>query len=49
MSRSSNTRSVEGTEHPTASRCEVIWDGCKRVSVQNVAGWLDVPVRVLPS
>ncbi len=27
---------------------EVIWDGCKRVSMQNVAGWSNVPVRVLP-
>jgi cytochrome P450 len=26
---------------------EVIWDGCKRVSMQNVAGWSHVPVRVL--
>jgi cytochrome P450 len=29
-------------------RYEVIWDGCKRVSMQNVAGWSNVPVRVLP-
>jgi cytochrome P450 len=28
-------------------RYEVIWDGCKRVSMQNVAGWSNVPVRVL--
>jgi cytochrome P450 len=27
---------------------EVIWDGCQRVSMQNVAGWSNVPVRVLP-
>jgi hypothetical protein len=26
----------------------VIWDDCKRVSMQNVAGWSNVPVRVLP-
>jgi cytochrome P450 len=29
-------------------RYEVIWDGCKRVSMSNVAGWSNVPVRVLP-
>ncbi|GBG36283.1 cytochrome P450 [Mycobacterium montefiorense] len=29
-------------------RYEVIWDDCKRVSMQNVAGWSNVPVRVLP-
>jgi cytochrome P450 len=29
-------------------RYEVIWDGCKRVSMQNVAGWSNVPVRVVP-
>jgi cytochrome P450 len=29
-------------------RYEVIWDGCKRVSMTNVAGWSNVPVRVLP-
>jgi cytochrome P450 len=29
-------------------RYEVIWDRCKRVSMQNVAGWSNVPVRVLP-
>jgi cytochrome P450 len=29
-------------------RYEVIWDGCKRVSMQNVAGWSNVPVRMLP-
>lgn len=29
-------------------RYEVLWDGCKRVSVTNVAGWSNVPVRVLP-
>ncbi|MBV9321599.1 MAG: cytochrome P450 [Mycobacterium sp.] len=28
-------------------RYEVIWDGCQRVSMQNVAGWSHVPVRVL--
>lgn len=28
-------------------RYEVLWDGCKRVSMQNVAGWSHVPVRVL--
>jgi cytochrome P450 len=28
-------------------RYEVIWDGCRRVSMQNVAGWSNVPVRVL--
>jgi len=28
-------------------RYEVIWDGCKRVSMTNVAGWSNVPVRVL--
>ncbi|OBI89409.1 cytochrome P450 [Mycobacterium sp. 1245805.9] len=28
-------------------RYEVIWDGCKRVTMQNVAGWSNVPVRVL--
>src|SRR5271170_1861583 len=27
-------------------RYEVFWEGCKRVSMQNVAGWLNVPVRV---
>jgi cytochrome P450 len=27
---------------------EVIWEGCKRVTMQNVAGWSNVPVRVLP-
>jgi cytochrome P450 len=27
-------------------RYEVIWDDCKRVSMQNVAGWSHVPVRV---
>ena len=26
---------------------EVDWDGCKRVNMQNVAGWSSVPVRVL--
>ena len=26
---------------------EVQWDGCERVSMQNVAGWSRVPVRVL--
>jgi cytochrome P450 len=25
---------------------EVQWDGCKRVTMQNVAGWLNVPVKV---
>ena len=29
-------------------RYEVIWDDCKRVTMQNVAGWSNVPVRVLP-
>ena len=29
-------------------RYEVLWDGCKRVSMTNVAGWSNVPVRVLP-
>lgn len=28
-------------------RYEVIWDECKRVAMQNVAGWSHVPVRVL--
>jgi cytochrome P450 len=28
-------------------RYEVIWDECKRVAAQNVAGWSSVPVRVL--
>ncbi|OBA71640.1 cytochrome [Mycobacterium sp. 1554424.7] len=28
-------------------RYEVIWAGCKRVTMQNVAGWSNVPVRVL--
>jgi cytochrome P450 len=28
-------------------RYEVDWDGCKRVHMQNVAGWQNVPVRVL--
>jgi hypothetical protein len=28
-------------------RYEVDWDGCKRVTMQNVAGWLNVPVKVL--
>jgi cytochrome P450 len=28
-------------------RYEVLWDGCKRVTMQNVAGWLNVPVQVL--
>lgn len=27
-------------------RYEVLWDGCKRVTMQNVAGWSHVPVRV---
>ena len=27
-------------------RYEVDWDGCKRVTMQNVAGWLNVPVKV---
>lgn len=27
-------------------RYEVQWDGCRRVSMQNVAGWSHVPVRV---
>ncbi|MEZ0365477.1 cytochrome P450 [Mycobacterium sp. pUA109] len=29
-------------------RYEVLWEGCQRVSMQNVAGWSHVPVRVLP-
>jgi cytochrome P450 len=29
-------------------RYEVLWDECRRVSMQNVAGWSNVPVRVLP-
>jgi cytochrome P450 len=28
-------------------RYEVDWDGCRRVNMQNVAGWQNVPVRVL--
>ncbi|WP_199254250.1 cytochrome P450 [Mycolicibacterium mengxianglii] len=28
-------------------RFEVDWDGCRRVNMQNVAGWANVPVRVL--
>ncbi|MBX8691765.1 cytochrome P450 [Mycobacterium sp. 20091114027_K0903767] len=28
-------------------RYEVDWDGCERVNMQNVAGWSNVPVRVL--
>lgn len=28
-------------------RYEVQWEGCKRVNMQNVAGWNNVPVRVL--
>ncbi|CAN5787834.1 cytochrome P450 [soil metagenome] len=28
-------------------RFEVDWNGCKRVNMQNVAGWGNVPVRVL--
>ncbi len=28
-------------------RFEVDWSGCKRVNMQNVAGWSNVPVRVL--
>jgi cytochrome P450 len=28
-------------------RYEVDWDNCKRVHMQNVAGWQNVPVRVL--
>ena len=28
-------------------RYEVDWDGCKRVNMQNVAGWSSVPVRVV--
>ncbi|BBX93634.1 cytochrome P450 [Mycolicibacterium boenickei] len=28
-------------------RYEVDWEGCKRVNMQNVAGWSNVPVRVL--
>ena len=29
-------------------RYEVRWDGCRRVSMQNVSGWANVPVRILP-
>ncbi|MFF2395519.1 MULTISPECIES: cytochrome P450 [unclassified Nocardia] len=29
-------------------RYEVDWDGCQRVNMQNLAGWNNVPVRVLP-
>jgi cytochrome P450 len=28
-------------------RYEVLWDECRRVAMQNVAGWSHVPVRVL--
>ncbi|MDT5045149.1 MAG: hypothetical protein QOG75_1002, partial [Mycobacterium sp.] len=28
-------------------RYKVLWEGCKRVTMQNVAGWLNVPVKVL--
>jgi cytochrome P450 len=28
-------------------RYDVMWDRCKRVNMQNVAGWCNVPVRVL--
>ncbi len=28
-------------------RYEVHWDGCQKVSMQNVAGWSHVPVRIL--
>lgn len=28
-------------------RYEVDWDGCRRVNMQNVAGWSNVPVKVL--
>ncbi|WP_051015182.1 cytochrome P450 [Mycolicibacterium vaccae] len=28
-------------------RYEVLWDDCRRVAMQNVAGWSHVPVRVL--
>jgi cytochrome P450 len=28
-------------------RYEVDWDGCKRVTMQNVAGWKHVPVKVI--
>jgi hypothetical protein len=28
-------------------RYEVQWDDCTRVTMQNVAGWLNVPVKVL--
>ncbi|WP_370332991.1 cytochrome P450 [Mycolicibacterium hippocampi] len=28
-------------------RYEVRWEGCRRVSMQNVAGWSHVPVRIL--
>jgi hypothetical protein len=27
-------------------RYEVLWDDCRRVAMQNVAGWSHVPVRV---
>jgi cytochrome P450 len=27
-------------------RYEVVWDDCRRVAMQNVAGWSHVPVRV---
>jgi cytochrome P450 len=28
-------------------RFEVDWSGCKRVQMQNVMGWQNVPVKVL--
>jgi cytochrome P450 len=28
-------------------RYEVDWDNCRRVNMQNVAGWQNVPVRML--
>jgi hypothetical protein len=28
-------------------RYEVDWDGCRRVHMQNVVGWQNVPVKVV--
>jgi cytochrome P450 len=28
-------------------RYEVLWEGCKRVTMQNVAGWQNVPVKIV--
>ncbi|MBN9635139.1 MAG: cytochrome P450, partial [Actinobacteria bacterium] len=28
-------------------RYEIDWDGCRRVHMQNVMGWQNIPVRVL--